>query len=217
MGPDRTFILTVLVRALFAALIFVAPTRGRAESLEFQPTNSQFHVAIQPRADYHRVHIVVRADGLMGQPCVARVTCSIENREVEDSRVNFTPTMNIQSCAIYVRTTKIPTQTATYVLQVAPSDGLGPDLGRKSALIYHWTVERDASGTASFKYPKGGDSFTAVLPVFRQISETIGGETKFRIVWETRMKQVQVPAGFTFGVDENDSTEVFDPVLLFGG
>jgi hypothetical protein len=199
---------------VLAFLSCFTAANSAAESLEFQRSKDQWHVEVQPRQDYHRVHLVVKAQGLAGQQCIARLTCSTDNHLVEDSRVVFVPTRDSQACAIYLRTPKLITATATYVLQVAPSDAEGPDLSRKSALIYMWTVTRDAAGNASVTSPKAGDTFTIMIPVSRKVPD--GGEVGFKIVWETKTKSVTVPQGFSFGVNNNSTDDVFEPVLLLG-
>ncbi len=180
------------------------------QSLEFQPSSSQMHVTVQPRRDYHRVHIVIRARGLANERCIASLKCSSNETELEDSRVNFTPRTDSQSFDIYLRTPRLPDRNATYVLQVAPSDGHGPDLSRKGSLIYAWEVKRDANKTASVEWPKPGETFTIVIAVSHQVP--VDGGVEFKIVWETKTREVTVPPGFVFGVDAFDATDVFEPV-----
>jgi len=199
--------------AFNAMAIFGLAAYVEAGELAFQLSpQTGMHIALQPRADHHRIHFLVRTTNLAGGGCVARLICRTDDSQTATSEVEFYPRNNLEVFAIYLRIPKVMRQSAYYMLfvdEVRNDD----DTSDRASLSYYWRIVRDSSGTPTFEHPQPGETVEVVKPIRKVVPETnLQGEIiQWKIVWEERSWIVQVPADFRFGIDTtNNARDAFD-------
>lgn len=210
----RVFHCLCLVTAVLSVTAAAGLPQDPQASLAFAKSpNTNLHIALQPRADHHRIHFLIHARGLRMTRCVAKLVCDenvAENFESPMSvdAVHFTPDKDDQTFSIYLRTPKVSTKSLTYVLVVKPAPPWDRTVVTEGIIAYKWTINRDADGTAEIVLPERGRVTEIMYPVHRAVPQDVEVDgqivTKWRVVAEVKTIQLAVPEEFTFAVNESD-------------
>ena len=192
---------SVAVWLTLGALATAAPRLAFALS-----PRTEAHLALQPQADHHRIHVLVEAQDSAGTVLTAKLQCLQLPGDARSATVattdsvDFYVTENLQTFALYLRTPKRRTTDATYVLEITARSDHGtptPD-----PLVYSWTIERNDQQQANIVRPAPGQSTEVMVPVSRLLPMEGNNSVRWTIVSEVRVITFNTPQGFEFKVDK---------------
>lgn len=122
------------------------------------------HVAVQPKADYHRVHFHVRVQGKRDRRLYGRVRFRPVDGEESTVTTIFRPTTNNEVWSMYFRVPRFAKRTATYQIELGehqPSQ-LNEYSTRTS---FAWQIPRDQDpDNPPFIHKKGNSAVVMTIP-----------------------------------------------------
>lgn len=208
------------MNVLRGLMIIVLSVVANLNSLEAQQTPSlifvestqtQKHIAIQPRPGFHRIHFWVRAKDLKDVRCEAQILCTegdlgLSPELIHKETAYFTPSKNDELLSFHLRTPKVADKNVQYILLVEPSSPF--DRKYRAGAGFSWKIERDDDGEPKIIPQKPGEELSFVSLVGAARQDSLETPESITLVFETMIKSVIAPEGLKFGVDADGTYEI---------